>query len=133
MTTFRRWLYITIKTQEEDQFFIILHRAYLLGFLLDFQKFYMKIILLFKPHAIARSACLCFKPFRNDIFKKMAMIHHEDSEMIEQINFQLWARQFLVIVMVIPSVGLSVSLSKFDFSAFREHFLHHRSCSIAHI
>ena len=47
----------------------------------------MKFILVFKPHSIARSACLCFKPFGNDNFKKMAMIHHENSEVIEQVNF----------------------------------------------
>ena len=45
---------------EKGQFIIIFYRAYLLYFIVD---------------------------FRNGSLKKMAMIHHENSEMIEQINF----------------------------------------------
>ena len=64
-----------MKTQEKGQFIIILYRAYLLDFLLDFLKLSMNIVLLSKPNPMRESACLSSKLFRNDSLQKMAIIH----------------------------------------------------------
>ena len=80
-----------MKTQEEGQFFIILYRAYLLDFLLDFLKLNMKIIQLSKPNPMVQSACLCSKPFRNESLQMMAIIHHETQENSQIKIILYWA------------------------------------------
>ena len=69
-----------MKTQEKGQFIILMFGAYLLGSPFDVLKLDMKIILLFKPDPMVDSACLCSKPFRNESYSKMAIIHHENSK-----------------------------------------------------
>ena len=64
-----------MKTQEKGQFIIILYRAYLLNFLLDSLKLFMKIILLFKTYLMVKSTCQCLKSFRNDSLQTMAILN----------------------------------------------------------
>ena len=66
-----------MKTQEKGQFIIILYRAYLLDFLLDFWKLHVQIIVLSKPDLMVVSACLWSKLLRNDRLHK-AIIHREN-------------------------------------------------------
>ena len=58
MTAISRWPQFTIETQGKGQIVIILYKAYLLGFLLDFLKLYMGILLLSKPDPMVVSAYL---------------------------------------------------------------------------
>ena len=62
---------------EKDQIVIILYKAYLLDFLLNFLELYMQIIVLVKLDPMVESACLCSKPFRNGSLQKIAIIHHK--------------------------------------------------------
>ena len=48
------------------------HFVYLLHFLLDFSKLYMKLILLFTPNQMVETASLHFQPSRNNSLQKMA-------------------------------------------------------------
>ena len=63
---------------EKGQITILL-KAYLLDFILDFLKLYMKVIVLFKPDPTVESACLCLEWLRNDSLPRMAIFHHENS------------------------------------------------------
>ena len=63
----------------KGQFIIILYRAYILDFLLDFLKLNMGFILLSKLNTMMESACLSSKPFRNASLQKMAIIYYENS------------------------------------------------------
>ena len=112
MTACRRWPYITMKTQDKGQFSIILHRAYLLNFLLflTFSKL-SKIMLLSKPNSIAEFECLRFKPSRNDSLQKMAIIHHENSKRDERANQLLVAGLATLSHCVGCSVGQAVCQS----------------------
>ena len=67
-----------MKTQEKGQFIIILYRAYLFDFLLDFWKLHVQIIVLSKPDLMVVSACLWSKLLRNDRLQNMAITHREN-------------------------------------------------------
>ena len=87
------------------------------------------------------SARLCSKPFRNDRYQKMAIIHHENSEMIaHHMPMKYCASTTLpnglhdsqsLCWLICWSVCLSVC-PKFAFLAFCKQFLHHHSSLIAH-
>ena len=66
-----------MKTQEKGQFIVIMYRAYLLDFLLNFLKLNLKIMLLSNPNPMLESAHLCsnhLESCRIDSFQKMAII-----------------------------------------------------------